>query len=225
VEANDQAVRSGLNPDQARELVREEWAFLPDEEDVRRVPSERDPRSWRTYQDGALRARRARRARRTPSRPRLPHHRPNRAWSGQSARENPWTSTSRASTGCVRRGRYAHAAAGRPSVGDNPSGRSLHDRRPGCARRRTGAPLGDQIRCGRFGRARREARRPRHRGRGAFPRVRHRSPQRASTAWSRSLGLWRLSHKYLRFRALTFATPGKRPQEVSAYRTYNGPCP
>jgi hypothetical protein len=45
VEAYDQAVRSGLNPDQARELVREEWAFLPDEEDVRRLPSDRDPKN------------------------------------------------------------------------------------------------------------------------------------------------------------------------------------
>jgi hypothetical protein len=43
VDAYDSAVRSGLNPDQAREFVREEWAFLPDEEDVRRLPSERDP--------------------------------------------------------------------------------------------------------------------------------------------------------------------------------------
>ena len=33
VAAYDQAIRAGLAPDQARELVREEWAFLPDEED------------------------------------------------------------------------------------------------------------------------------------------------------------------------------------------------
>ena len=45
IEAYDQAIRSGLHPDQARELVREEWAFLPDEEDVRRLPPERDPKS------------------------------------------------------------------------------------------------------------------------------------------------------------------------------------
>lgn len=32
--AYEQAIRAGLTPDQARELVREEWAFLPDEEDV-----------------------------------------------------------------------------------------------------------------------------------------------------------------------------------------------
>ena len=33
IAAYDQAIRAGLAPDQARELVREEWAFLPDEED------------------------------------------------------------------------------------------------------------------------------------------------------------------------------------------------
>ncbi len=34
VSAYEQAIRAGLAPDQARELVREEWAFLPDEDDV-----------------------------------------------------------------------------------------------------------------------------------------------------------------------------------------------
>jgi hypothetical protein len=43
VAAYDQAIRAGLAPDQARELVREEWAFLPDEQEVRRLPAERDP--------------------------------------------------------------------------------------------------------------------------------------------------------------------------------------
>jgi len=33
VAAYDQAIRAGLAPDQAWELVREEWAFLRDEED------------------------------------------------------------------------------------------------------------------------------------------------------------------------------------------------
>jgi len=33
IAAYDQAIRAGLAPDQARELVREEWAFLPSEED------------------------------------------------------------------------------------------------------------------------------------------------------------------------------------------------
>jgi hypothetical protein len=45
VAAYDQAIDAGLAPDQARELVREEWAFLPDEEDMRRLPPERDPRN------------------------------------------------------------------------------------------------------------------------------------------------------------------------------------
>jgi hypothetical protein len=33
VAAYDQAIRAGLVPDQAHELVREEWAFLPSEKD------------------------------------------------------------------------------------------------------------------------------------------------------------------------------------------------
>ena len=45
VSAYDQAIRAGLAPDQARELVREEWAFLPDEDDVRHLAPERDPRN------------------------------------------------------------------------------------------------------------------------------------------------------------------------------------
>ena len=45
VEAYDEAIQSGLYTDQARELVREEWAFLPDEQDVRRLPPERDPKN------------------------------------------------------------------------------------------------------------------------------------------------------------------------------------
>jgi hypothetical protein len=32
-DAYAQAIRAGLNPDQARELVREEWAFLSEESD------------------------------------------------------------------------------------------------------------------------------------------------------------------------------------------------
>lgn len=38
-------LRAAFAPHQARELVREEWAFPPDEEDVRRLPPERDPRT------------------------------------------------------------------------------------------------------------------------------------------------------------------------------------
>jgi len=34
VSAYDQAIRAGLAPDQGRELVREEWAFLPSETDT-----------------------------------------------------------------------------------------------------------------------------------------------------------------------------------------------
>ncbi len=45
VSAYDQAIRAGLAPDQARELVREEWAFLPDEDDVRHLTPERDPQT------------------------------------------------------------------------------------------------------------------------------------------------------------------------------------
>lgn len=37
VSAYEQAIRAGLSPDQARELVREDWAFLPDEEDGPRL--------------------------------------------------------------------------------------------------------------------------------------------------------------------------------------------
>jgi hypothetical protein len=53
VAAYDQAIDAGLVPDQARELVREEWAFLPDEDDVRQLAPERDPQnlvSWPSSQ-------------------------------------------------------------------------------------------------------------------------------------------------------------------------------
>ncbi len=45
VSAYQQALDAGLAPDQARELVREEWAFLPDEDDVTQLVPERDPRT------------------------------------------------------------------------------------------------------------------------------------------------------------------------------------
>ena len=44
LEAEAQAIQSGLSPDQARELTRQEWAFLPSEEDVPELGS--DPRTW-----------------------------------------------------------------------------------------------------------------------------------------------------------------------------------
>jgi hypothetical protein len=43
--AEAEAIYAGMNPDQARELTREEWAFLPTEEDVPSLPNG-DPAHW-----------------------------------------------------------------------------------------------------------------------------------------------------------------------------------
>ena len=64
VSAHEQAIRAGLAPDQARELVREE--FLPDEDDVRHLSPERDSRSH--VSGPSTSARHAPRGSATPSR-------------------------------------------------------------------------------------------------------------------------------------------------------------
>lgn len=44
LQAEAQAIQQGMSPDQARELTRQEWAFLPSEADVPHLGSE--PRMW-----------------------------------------------------------------------------------------------------------------------------------------------------------------------------------
>jgi hypothetical protein len=46
LDAEGTAVRNGMHPYEARELVREEWAFLPSEEDVADLPNG-NPAQWR----------------------------------------------------------------------------------------------------------------------------------------------------------------------------------
>ena len=48
--AEAEAVQSGMTPDQAREMYREEWAFLPTEEDVPYLKNG-DPAHWRAPDD------------------------------------------------------------------------------------------------------------------------------------------------------------------------------
>ena len=43
--AEVEAIQAGMSPDQARERFREEWAFLPTEEDVPHLPNG-DPTVW-----------------------------------------------------------------------------------------------------------------------------------------------------------------------------------
>lgn len=45
LDAEATAIYNGMAPDQARELTREEWAFLPSEEDVAVLPNG-DPAEW-----------------------------------------------------------------------------------------------------------------------------------------------------------------------------------
>ncbi|MEO7328872.1 MAG: hypothetical protein ABI193_09860, partial [Minicystis sp.] len=46
LQAEAEAVQAGSTPDQARELYREEWAFLPSEEDAPDLPHG-NPAAWR----------------------------------------------------------------------------------------------------------------------------------------------------------------------------------
>jgi len=44
LQAEAQAIQQGMSPDQARELTRQEWAFLPSEADAPELGS--NPRTW-----------------------------------------------------------------------------------------------------------------------------------------------------------------------------------